>query len=103
MSVKEWWRRQTGFTDAQAARWENTRERGRRRFVLAEGVLKFGVCCGIITAVATYLLGSPAPLWGLLAINLLLYPLGGFWVGEKTWRDNERRYVEWRRRGPAEQ
>ena len=98
MGLKEWWQRQSRLTDAHAARWENTRARGRRRYIIVEGVLRWGVCCGVLSAVVHYLLGAPGPLWGRLAINLVLAPFFGSWFGRWMWTANERRYTEWRRR-----
>jgi hypothetical protein len=100
MRLKEWWSRQQHLTDAQAARWESVRRRGRRRFILVEGVLIWGVSGGVLTAIVTHLLGSPGPLWGGLAINLVLFPLGGIGFGKKMWTHGERRYAAWRRHHP---
>jgi hypothetical protein len=97
MSLKEWWRRRTRFTDAHAARWESTRERGRRRFVIVEGVLRFGLSVAVLQALTSHLLGSPGPPFGHLALNLVLFPLAGIWFGGRVWADNERRYADWRR------
>lgn len=96
MSLKAWWSRRSRFTDAQAARWENTRERGRDRFVLIEGVLIFGFGCGIANALIMQLVGDEGTLWIRMAINLVLFPVGGLWMGHMMWNQNERRYAEWR-------
>jgi hypothetical protein len=95
MSLKHWWSHRTRLTDTQAARWEKARDGGRRRYVIVEGVLRFGVCCAVLSAVVHYLLGSPGPLWGRLALNLVMAPIFGFWFGDRMWIANERRYAEW--------
>jgi hypothetical protein len=102
MSLKDWWSRRMQLTDTQAARLENTRDLGRRRFVIVDGVLRFGVCCAVLNALVAYLLGWPGTLWGRLAVNLVVFSVGGIWHGKRMWTHHERRYAEWRRRSSAD-
>ena len=64
MNVREWWARQSQLTEAAAARWEDIRSRGRRRYILRYGVLEFAVPVAVLGAVVHYLLDSPGSLWG---------------------------------------
>ena len=102
MSLREWWSRRMQLTDAQAARWERTRDRGQRRFVIVDGVLRFGVCCAVLNALVAYLLGWPGTLWSRLAVNLVVFSVGGIWHGRRMWTHHERRYAQWRGRSSAE-
>ena len=87
--------RSSGASAARAARWAAIRKRGRRRYILLTGVLAYGLPTALLWSVLMKLTGAAGPFGGLLAIALVIFPLGGIAFGRRMWSINERRYQEW--------
>ena len=86
------------MSDVQAAKWAEIRTRGRRRYILMNGVLGWGVPMAVtLTIFKKFLFEAPGPFLGRLSLTLVAYSIGGVWFGKKMWADSERRYAEWRR------
>jgi hypothetical protein len=80
------------MSDAEAERWTAIRERGRDRYVLMDGVLRWGAPMGLATTVITHWLGSPGPFLGRAAVALVVFSLGGVLYGRTMWSFHEQRY-----------
>lgn len=73
-------------------RWEQTRQRGKLKFMLFNGVLCWGMP---MFAVMTFVLnrgGDKPPTPALIAISALIWTLGGLLFGFSIWTLSERRY-----------
>ncbi len=79
----------------QALRWERTRQIGRRKFVLYYGVLGWGLICGILYSFIDLLLHKESFSWDGFMINLIVFPLGGIWMGNWLWKKTERGYGQY--------
>lgn len=90
----------------ERARWRETRERGRRHFLIHHGLLRFAVPVGLamllyFVVLEPVMFGGGVPRSGDLAESLLsfavvgivLWPLAGLLWGMSVWRANERRYA----------
>ncbi len=69
----------------RAERWQASRARGRRRFILEYGVFRWGVATALFFAMASLLLRgddwSLPRLLVLVVLALVLFPVGGWFVG----------------------
>ena len=73
-------------------RWEEMRKKGKRNFVLVNGLLAWGLP---MFAVMTFFLNkkSERPLTaGLIAISAVLWAIGGLCFGLTIWTISERKY-----------
>lgn len=70
-------------------RWEKTRQRGKWKFVLFNGVLFWG---GPMFIVMTFVVNRRTEKPGLIAISALIWALGGLLFGLAIRTISERRY-----------
>jgi hypothetical protein len=85
------------MTLEQMARWETTRQMGRRWFIWRWGVLAFGLPWGIVMALLFGFAGAashPPALWIGPVISGLLSPLAGYLFGATMWSRCETQYIE---------
>ena len=88
----------TRMTDQQASSWAAVRERGRRRYILVNGVLCWGVITGVLWSGVMWFQSHERTLPAfalLLGIALVGFPLGGLVWGAWMWRCMERRFGAW--------
>lgn len=84
-------------------RWERTRQMGRGRFVWSVGVCGWGVPVGVLWSIAFWYVTTPRPpLWGVLPVALVVFPMGGYLWGAAMWWRAERGYRAARRGADAE-
>jgi hypothetical protein len=76
-------------------RWEKKRAQGKRSFIIKEGVLRWGVVTAILWSVSFHFLDPQEPLWVRPLIGLVIFPLGGIWVGHYIWSIPEKKYQSW--------
>ncbi|RYD40776.1 MAG: hypothetical protein EOP85_13710 [Verrucomicrobiaceae bacterium] len=89
------------MTPDQARRWEQNRERGKTRYVLAWGVLAYGMPMVVFWS---FFIRYTAPELGpgtVLITNLVIHLTCGFLLGILMWNGGERRYLKFKRRHPA--
>ncbi len=72
-------------------RWADMQRMGRTRFILARGVLAWGLTTAVLYTLLMTLFDDAAPLPTLL-LSLVLFPLGGIGWGALMWRVFHRRY-----------
>ncbi|MGA1866856.1 MAG: hypothetical protein ACMUFK_05250 [Thermoplasmatota archaeon] len=88
-------RRDERKRDMIMKKWEITRDKGQRHFILIKGVLLWGGLTGLFSFILTELM-DPSPLWMLhLVMNMTLFPLGGILWGWLVWRSLEKKYRIW--------
>lgn len=81
------------MTPDRAAKWAATRAQGRWPFVWRAGVLQWGLLMfGIMGGMQ--LAQYPSRWVFVLALNLPLWLLGGFFFGLSTWHFSERSYAK---------
>jgi hypothetical protein len=81
-------------------KWETTRQLGKRRYVVRNGVVGWGIPVGIIlTLFDTWRRGFSAH---AIVIAVIIWPIAGYFVGLATWAIRERRYQQLQGRGKTE-
>ena len=78
----------------QAQIWERTRQVGKRKFILYYGVLGWGLIAGLLFSLIDLALHSESFSWNSVMINLIIFPLGGIWMGNWLWKRTERGYEQ---------
>lgn len=79
-------------------RWEALRARGRRRFIMEYGVLRWGLPTAALWALGMWLIDGD---WRfgrfvtLFMIAIVTFPIGGWLLGGYSWHASE---SAWRRR-----
>ena len=84
------------YSAKDAARWEAVRRRGRRRYVLLTGIVKWALPVGILSEAAKALIGdAPGSLLVRLPIALVTNTVAGILFGRSLWWMEEKRYRRW--------
>ncbi|WP_041590361.1 hypothetical protein, partial [Teredinibacter turnerae] len=78
--------------EKQFIKWENTRIKGKRNFILVNGIVSWGIPMFVVM---TFFVNKPEE--GhmsvvLICINALIWTLGGLAFGFFTWSASERMY-----------
>lgn len=84
-------------SDRKWIKWENTRAKGRNRFIWGTGVLCWGVMTGLIWSITMAMSQGWDQFYILLPIALVMFPIGGYWFGSIVWRKTEEGYEEYLR------
>lgn len=75
-------------------KWEKLRVMGKRKFVIQFGVLRWGILTAVLWSVFMHI-AQPVEQWYIRPlIALVLFPLGGAFVGIISWNSNEKKYAE---------
>jgi hypothetical protein len=82
------------MSQKQLENWARIRQRGRTRYVWFNGVLCWGLSTGVLWAVTMAAVQGWQRLPLLLAIALIGFPLGGYFVGRCTWKLTEARFQQ---------
>ncbi|WP_147418078.1 hypothetical protein [Salinisphaera sp. Q1T1-3] len=77
--------------DRFVTKWQKTREQGFWRFVLAAGVIRWGLLAATLF-VGTQLLLSNLNGWAEIPLAFIFFPIGGFAWGTLMWVYSEKRY-----------
>ena len=92
------------WTPESAAKWEQTRQRGRRRYVWQVGVVSWGIPMFLVMTPLLYVqqhgLTWPAVggihllslILGIAVINAVIFLLGGYCFGAIMWSTMEKAY-----------
>ncbi|PZD97301.1 hypothetical protein DNH61_02805 [Paenibacillus sambharensis] len=83
--------------EQQIKKWEKTRAKGLRKFVLFDGVLGWGIPTAFLyTLIVTFMdrkaLVFDGEILERLLIALVLFPIGGILYGIWVWKWTERNY-----------
>lgn len=73
-------------------KWAKAREKGKQRFVLANGVLGWGVPTAILWAILMELIEPLENIWVRPTIALIIFPIAGIAFGHLTWNRSEKAY-----------
>ncbi|MBT3136341.1 hypothetical protein KL866_14790 [Alteromonas sp. ALT199] len=73
-------------------KWAKTREKGKQRFVLVNGVLGWGVPTAIFWAVLMEFIEPSENIWVRPTIALFIFPIAGIAFGHLTWNKSEKAY-----------
>ena len=73
-------------------KWAKTREKGKQRFVLVNGVLGWGVSTAILWALLMEFLDPLENIWVRPTIALIIFPIAGIAFGHLTWNKSEKTY-----------
>lgn len=76
--------------------WEQFRHGGKWKFILAYGVVAWGLSVALLISVIDLLiaLGGGSIDWKGIALNFVWFPLGGVLLGSWYWWYNERKYCK---------
>jgi len=86
-----------GTWDAKKARkWKNTLKKGKWHYLLIRSSLYWGGAMVIGMSVLN-IYGSPVPVdvARVVSINLVIWPLFGFFLGMFEWRSNNKKYYQY--------
>ena len=73
-------------------KWAKTREKGKQRFVLVNGILGWGVTTAILWSVLMELIEPSQNIWVRPTIALIIFPIAGIAFGHLTWNKSEKAY-----------
>jgi hypothetical protein len=94
-------------SQAARQRWQKTRDKGKKRFVLRVGVLQWGGFMFLVTT-AQYAIRKPQLPRRMIdyvveaAINLLIWPIAGYFFGTRIWDFYETYFGEYNRQSPPD-
>jgi len=75
------------------AHWGETRQKGKRRFILVNGALAWGVSTALVWTMVMWLIAPEfEPLPNLL-LALVMFPMGGMVWGWIVWASTEKEYL----------
>lgn len=83
--------------DRQREKWEKLRAKGKKKFVIYNGILGWGVPTAILFSLAMTFLDSYSvqidkEFFKLLIISIILFPFGGIFWGLWVWAWSEKLY-----------
>ncbi len=86
-------------TDAKRQRWQKVKARGKKNFILRVGVLGWGGFMFVLMTVMFLIRKPPFPRQAIdyifeIAINLLVWPIAGYFWGTSMWRFYETYFGE---------
>ncbi len=81
------------MNEKQIRQWSETRKKGRRRFILVNGVLGWGVMTGVLWSLFMAMTQGWEKLPAYLAFGLIGFPLGGLAFGAIVWSMSEKKYA----------
>lgn len=84
----------------QIMKWEATRTMGRNAFILKFWVLGWGVTTALFNTVIRWWWFEET-LFPLLGKSLVLFPIGGYFLGAFLWRYTERKWHKWKQDNPV--
>lgn len=71
--------------------WKKTRKIGKKLYILKPGVLYWGITTALLSSIAMYFL-HPQENWIIRTLfNLVIFPIGGIFVGKLSWNENEKK------------
>jgi uncharacterized membrane protein YvlD (DUF360 family) len=73
-------------------RWKKTRQKGREKYILVNGVLAWGIPTALVWSVTMAILQPSENIWVRPLIALVIFPLGGIGFGYFTWNASEKQY-----------
>lgn len=73
-------------------KWAKTREKGKQRFVLINGVLGWGVTTAILWAALMEYIEPSENIWVRSIIALIIFPIAGVAFGHLMWKKSEKAY-----------
>jgi len=81
------------MNEKRLARWTQTRQMGRTKFIWLRGVLGWGVTTAVLSSlIMTVFQGFPTFLFRL-GIAMILFPIGGYFWGIWVWELAEKQYL----------
>ena len=73
-------------------KWAKTREKGKQRFVLVNGVLGWGIPTAILWVILMEFIEPLENIWVRPIIALIIFPIAGIAFGHLTWNRSEKTY-----------
>lgn len=73
-------------------KWAKTREKGKQRFVLVNGVLGWGVTTAILWSVLMEIIEPSQSIWVRPITALIIFPIAGVAFGHLMWNKSEKAY-----------
>ena len=78
--------------DKQFDKWQKMRAKGKEKFILINGLLSWGVPMFVVMTFVVNMPENGEMVFGLIAINALIWALGGLAFGYFTWTLSEKNY-----------
>jgi hypothetical protein len=78
--------------EKRLAKWSATRQKGKRRFIIVNGALGWGVVTAVLVSLGTWLVIPGIKLERTLLIALVTFPLAGLLWGWLVWNITEREF-----------
>lgn len=82
--------------EARIQRWAVTRLRGKRRFIIINGILGWGLPTGFFWCLFMWAFTPDFRPALSVPVALILFPLGGIAWGALIWRASEKHFAEYR-------
>ena len=79
---------------ADLKRWDETRKRGRARYILTTGVLAWGIPMFVVMTFVVNRRSDGPPSPAMIAFSAVLWACGGGLFGAAMWRYWEKRYQQ---------
>jgi len=80
---------------SQIQKWEKIRNKGKKKFIFQNGVLRWGLTTGLLFSVIMYWIGEPHTLLrfvSFLVLALIFFPIGGYFWGLWVWTASEKEH-----------
>lgn len=82
------------MSESERAKWERTRAKGKRRFIVVRGVLGWGMTTALLVSAWSWIEGEPTShLWPHLVTSMISFCLVGIVFGSLLWSYMEGRYA----------
>ena len=75
-------------------KWQQTRMKGKARFMWVSGFLVWGVSTAILWSILMHFIQPLEPTWVRPVIALVLFPLGGLGWAHFVWIKSEKKYAK---------
>lgn len=83
--------------EAQKNKWQKTRAKGKRNYIIFNGVIGWGIPTGVLFTLFTSLVNDKSitfdqDFFRTMITSIVLFPIGGIFFGLWTWNWMERLY-----------
>ena len=79
---------------SNAEKWEAIRRKGKKRYLLVQGALQWGLSTGFLWAVIMVLFSRVENPLVMFSVAMILFPIGGLLWGSLMWNWSEKGYLK---------
>jgi Na+/proline symporter len=81
------------MTQKQLEKWSKARQKGRNRYVLLTWVIGWGLWTALLLSVMRGYLDGWGEFPRSLALGVIAFPIGGYFLGQWTWKRSEKAFL----------